>query len=344
VGFGSLRTVRAESPVDAPRIHADLRLVNGVLQGTIRNESKQILESPAVVLGGNVVVLPDLAPGAEGTVKLTVTTNQFGQALSDKIFGQVFFGENVASSEKQRRDATRHRIVDQLTYDPMSGNTGQLPSDGPVILAWGRDSLLDIDVQGQKPTRSANILYYVPVGMSVSGTVAFPPDLIRSTVLATDAAFFTKDPYNMSFGQGSVTIAYRPIPFEGSFEATRVRLGVGFGEPIGGGNGEPIAPMPEATPGPTPLVPFEPPVACIGGKCPPDVGFGEAFLPELEVLDRTTGTWRRLPQLKQVVAYSLRDPATYVDPSTGTIQIRFVNERSEQTGVSFSLSLEGIVR
>ena len=228
VGFGSLRTVRAESPVVVPKIHADLRLVDGILQGTIRNDSKQLLESPAVVLGGNVVVLPDLAPGAEGPVKLTIGPNQIGQALSDKIFGQIFFGENVASSEKQRRNATRHRILSQLTYDRMAGDTGQLPSDGPVILAWGRDSILEVDVAGQKPTRSANVLYYVPVPMSVSGTIAFPPDLIRSTVLSTDAAFFTKDPYTMNFGQGTVTIAYRPVPFGGSFEATKVLLAMGF--------------------------------------------------------------------------------------------------------------------
>ena len=34
----------------------------------------------------------------------------------------------------------------------------------------------------------------------------------------------------MSFGQGSVTIAYRPIPFEGTFEATKVLLAMGFGD------------------------------------------------------------------------------------------------------------------
>ncbi len=253
VGFGSLRTVRAETPVSVPRIHADLRLVDGVVVGKIRNDSEVLLESPTVVLGGNVIVLPDIAPGAEGAVTLRITANQFGQALSDRIFGQVFFGENVASSEKQRRNATRHRIVDQLTYDPMSGNLGQLPSDGPVILAWGRDSILDVEVQGQKPARSANILYYIPVPMSVTGATAFPSDLMRSTVLSADVPFFTKDPYTMSFGQGTVTLAYRPIPFGGTIEATKVRLAMGFGDPIGG-DGQPIAPLPAFEPADPPAL------------------------------------------------------------------------------------------
>lgn len=336
VGFGSLRTVRAETPVAAPRINADLRLLNGVVQGKIRNDSDMILESPTVVLGGSVVVLPDLAPGAEGAVNLKVAPNQFGMSMSDKIFGQAFFNENSASNEKQRRNMTRRRIVDQLTYDPMMGNFGQLPSDGPVILAWGRDSLLAVDVEGQKPARSANVLYYVPVPMAVSGTTAFPPDLMRNTVLSADAAFFSKDPYTMSFGQGTVTIAYRPIPFGGTFEATKVLLGMGFGEPIGGA-GQPIAPVPQ---------PSDEPAPCEVPPCetdePPPQGFDG--LPELEVLDLTTGSWMRLPHMTQGVSYSLKDPAKYVDPSTGTIQVRFINERQDGVGISFSVSLEGTIR
>ena len=57
-------------------------------------------------------------------------------------------------------------------------------------------------------------------------------------------AVFSKDPFNMSLGQGSVTIAYRPIPFKGSFEATKVLLAMGFGETVGAG-GKPIAPVPQ---------------------------------------------------------------------------------------------------
>jgi hypothetical protein len=339
VGFGSLRTVRAESPVAVPKIHSDLRLVNGVVEGTIRNDSEATIESPTVVLGGNVVVLPDLAPRAEGTVKLRIISNQFGQALSDKMFGQVFFNENVASNEKQRRNATRHRIVDQLTYDPMSGNLGQLPNEGPVILAWGRESLLDVDVQGQKPARSANILYYIPVPMSISGTTAFPPDLVRSTVLSADAAFFGKgEPNQMNFGKGTVAMAYRPIPFTGSFEVSRVTLAMGFGEAVGG-VGKPIAPVPE----PRPVVP--PVVVCID-PCPPDQPLPNGFdtLPDVEVFDRAAGEWRRLPRFNQGTSYSLADPDKYVDPSSGTIQIRFINDHSDGVSFAFSVALEGTVR
>ena len=337
VGFGSLRTIRAETAIDVPKIHADLRLEDGSVIGTIRNDSEMTLESPAVVLGGNVVVLDDLAPGATGDVRMRVANNQFGQALSDKLFGQIFFSETTAASERQRRNATRHRIVDQLTYDPMFGNQGQLPSDGPVILAWGRDSLLDVEVAGQKPARSANVLYYIPSPMAVSGATVFPSDLIRSAVLSSDAAFFSKDPYTMSFGQGAVTMAYRPIPFGGSLQATKVLLAMGFGEPVNG-VGKPIAPVPPPD--------VEPPV-CIDEPCPSEDPFpngGFDGLPEIEVFNLDKAAWERLPHFVQGQTYALENPADYVDPSTGTIQVRFVNDRAELVGFSFNVAIEGTVR
>ena len=44
VGFGSLRTIRAETAVAVPLIEADLRLEDGRLKGTVKNASSQRLE------------------------------------------------------------------------------------------------------------------------------------------------------------------------------------------------------------------------------------------------------------------------------------------------------------
>ena len=56
----------------------------------------------------------------------------------------------------------------------------------------------------------------------------------------------------MNFGQGVVTIAYRPIPFEGTLTPSKVLMSYGFGERIFGG-GKPIEPMPA----------IDPPIVCI---------------------------------------------------------------------------------
>ena len=57
----------------------------------------------------------------------------------------------------------------------------------------------------------------------------------------------------------------------------------------------------------------------------------------LEVFDVAASEWRRLPHLTQGQRYSLASAATYVEPTTGTLLVRFVNE---QDNVSFNLGVE----
>ena len=56
VGTGSIRIVRAQVAVAAPRMRASLQLSNGTLTGTFENASDQPLENVAVVLGSSVAV------------------------------------------------------------------------------------------------------------------------------------------------------------------------------------------------------------------------------------------------------------------------------------------------
>ena len=226
-------------------------------------------------------------------------------------------------------------MVDQLTYDPMVGTSNQLPSDGPVILAWGSNDVLDIEIQGQVPRRTGNVLYYFNAPLTIRGQTTFTSDLLRSSVTGTDSAFFNKSPWSIDMGRGTATLAYRPIPFEGTFRTTDVVLNLGFGGDIGVGGG----------PEPKPIEPLDeipPPCDQQLENCPevdepknPNLAFDG--MPELEVFDVAASEWRRLPHLTQGQRYSLASPATYVEPTTGTLLVRFVNE---QDNVSFNLGVE----
>jgi hypothetical protein len=344
VGFGSLRTIRAESQAVVPKIHAELALVDGKLSGTIRNDSTVKLEKPAIVLGGNVKVLKDLLPGEQVEVSLVITgQNVFGQSLSDRIFGQIFFGDTGTTTENARRDQTRHLVIDQLTYDPQFGNFGRLSTDGPVILAWGRDAVLDVAVEGQTANRVSNVLYYIPATMAVHGAVTFSGDLIKSTMTETDAAFFSKDPNTMSFGQGSVTLAYRPIAFDGKLSATHLRLGMSFGPDgsVADTGGLEVKPIPDICVA-APVKPAKPLPSACPSALPADQFDG---MPELELFDRTgAGAWHRLPHLSMGRTYDVSDAARYVDPGTGSVLVRFVNERQDQVNAFLTLSIQGTVR
>jgi len=331
VGFGSLRTVRAESAVEVPLIQADMRLEAGRLKGTITNASDQPFLSPAVVLGGTVATLKDLAPGESAEVDIAIAPFQFGQQLSDRIVGPIFFPDGrTEQGEDAARKYARHSIIDQLTYDPNWGFTGQLPVEGTVILGWSDASLLDIEIEGQQPKRTGNILYFLPTAMTVSGDTTFTSDLLRSTVIDSDAAFFSKDPYSMSFGKGAVEMSYRPIAFEGTFDVRGLTLTLGFGgEPGFGGEGKPIAPLDEI-PEPCPDPPTE---AC---------GLDQFdSMPEVELYDLTEGEWRRFPHMSAGTRYAITDPDRYVDPATGTVLIRFVNDNDDGVGFSLDMAMTG---
>jgi hypothetical protein len=342
VGFGSLRTIRAESQSTVPKIHAELALVDGKLTGIVRNDSDQTLERPAVVLGGNVKVLRDLLPGEQVDVSLTIAPTPFGQSLSDRLFGQVFFDNSAATSDASRRDQTRHRVIDQLTTDPQFGTSGRLPTEGAVLLAWGRDGVIDVSVEDQVAKRVSNILYYLPLPMTVRGSITFGGDLIRSTVTETDAAMFNKDPSQMIFGQGSVTMAVRPIAFAGTLTASHVRLSLGFGPEgvVRDTGGQKIEPLPDSCVDRIKLTKL------VLVQCPeprPDDQFDG--MPEVEVFDRTgAGAWKRLPHLTQSQLYDLANPARYVDPTNGSVLIRLVNEQQNEVNAYLNLSIQGSVK
>jgi hypothetical protein len=332
VGFGTLRTIRAETAVEVPLVESDLRLEDGRLRGTVTNASDEALLAPAVVLGGTVAKLADLGPGASATIDVAMQAVQVGQQLSDKIVGPIFFDAPQRSGDASARLYARHTIIDQLTYDPNWGFTGQLPADGAVILAWADRSLLPIEIEGQEPRRTGNVLWFLPADVGIRGRTTFGADLLRNTVVSTDAAFFNKDPFNMSFGRGTAELSYRPIGFQGTLAATQLVIGFNFGEP--GFVLEPtlVEPLDDV------------PVIC--GDRPAEGCVLPAVdgLPEMELYDLTDGTWKRFAHVQAGTRIAIADPARYVDSGTGTVLIRLINEGVEGVGFGLNLSITGDVR
>lgn len=333
VSFGSLRTIRAESPVPVPLVKTDLGVTNGRLSGTITNASDVAIERPAVVLGTTVAVLDDLAPGATAKVETALTQVGFGQSLSDRVVGPTFFSDTSNFTSAQMNLLIRHAVVDQLTYDPNFGTTNQLAADGAVILGWGRGGPLPVDIEGQKPRVLGNVLYYIPADVAIHGATTFRGDLMRSSVVDSDAAFVTKDPYSINFGRGTATVAYRPISFDGSIAASELTFGMNWGPD------QPITTKPKAIE-PLPEIPPR----CTDTTAPGCSQQGWDGMPEVELFDTASASWVRLPHLDIGTRYSVAQPARYVDPASGAVLVRFVNDRGDGVGFTFDLALAGDVR
>ena len=67
-------------------------------------------------------------------------------------------------------------------------------------------------------------------------------------------------------------------------------------------------------------------------------------LPDIEVLDLRTGTWVQFAHMLQNTPYELADASRWVDPASGEVQVRFVNERQDQVYFQFPVRIEGTIR
>ena len=330
VGYGSLRTVRAEAQTAGPNVSVDLRLENSKIVGTITNGSDRTLVGPALVFGASSTNLKDLAPGATVDVTLTLTANPLNQApLSDRVVGQIAWDFNgSASNDTEQRKIVRRSILDQLTFDPMTGFQSSFASDSPVLLAWGTDPVVPMEIEGVQVRRVANILYQVPVPLTLGGEVTFRNDLLRTSTVEVDANFFSRDPWTISLGTGSARLAFRPLPFDGTFTPRQVVVAMTLGGDLTIPSGNPRA-LEEA-------VRCDPADdACI---LPQD------GLPDIEVLDIRTGSWVQFAHLQQGTAYELPDASRWVDPASGEAQVRFVNERQDGIGFQFPIAISGVIR
>lgn len=328
VGFGSMRTVRAEGSASAPLVDADLRVEGGALVGSVTNRSDRVLVDPAVVLGLQAVKLRSLGPGERADVRLPLTGDgMMGMALADRIVGPFNWGGPGMTEEDQRK-IVRRTVVEQLSVDEWSGGMRAPGGDAALVLAWGTDPVLDVEIGGTSVRRQANVLYAYPVRVALRGPVVLAGDLLVQEALDVGANFFSKDPWTISLGTGAVRMAWRPIPFEGRLEVEEILVALTFGGELAIPPGEPV-----------PLVEAE--------RCEPG---GEGCLPnadglpEIEIRDVRTGAWVQFARPVLGVAHFLPNPARWIDPGSGELQVRFVNERADGIGFQFPLRITGTVR
>jgi hypothetical protein len=329
VGYNALRAVRADAPVAAPKISAAVRLEEGRLRGTIRNESTATLEQPVVVLGGTVATLSDLPPGASATVDVEVTGNPFGQGITDRVLGPGFFGGDPSMmGDDAQRLQVRQAMLNQLSVDPMSGSMTGIGVDGPVLLAFGRGPVLEARIDGAAAKATGNVLYVVPLDLVVRGTVTFTGDLMRPTTIASDTPTFSKgDPFTMNFNQGTVTQAYRPLAYGGSIAAKELVLQMNTGGGPSMAATDPVGPTGRADVAPTRA----------------EIDAQQDSIPIVELYDRIAGQWMRFPHITAGTSMKIADPQRWVDPASGTVLVRFRSDRPDGVGFQFQVQLGGVV-
>ena len=162
--------------------------------------------------------------------------------------------------------------------------------------------------RARQPRQLGNVLYYLPARLAISGATTFRSDLLRSTVVASDAAVFNKDP---SIDQLRPGLGHARLPadrFEGASTPTELAIGLNFGEHgLSRLDPKPVEPLAVDPTGLRAVVD-----ATIAGRPRVD-GLPEVELFDIDArrLEAPAALRRRDPVRRRL------DPARYVDPTTG---------------------------
>jgi hypothetical protein len=328
VGYGSVRTIRAEGTTKGPVVDADLHLDGSTIRGTITNRSSRTLSASVLVLGTSFARVGDVAPGASASVELAVTSLDQSNfmSLSDRLVG--FMNGGGGMDAEAQWVFVRHSVIDQLTQDPNGGMPISLQTRSLMLLAWGTDPVVQLDIQGQDARRSTDVLYEIPMRVAVAGNVRFTGDLLPGTMTSTSSMQFGKDPSSLAMDTGTMSMAYAPMPFDGTLTPASVTIALtdpGFGSTVPSGKPQTVA----------------------IGRCDPSAAGCTAAstgYPDVDVQDVQTGEWVELGRLTPNTPYLLPDPARWVDPTTGQVQVQFVNQSQNTIGFQFQIAVEGTVR
>ncbi|MFN8620179.1 MAG: hypothetical protein U0869_05465 [Chloroflexota bacterium] len=352
VGFAVLRTFRAEAGVAAPRVDAALTFKDGVLEGTVTNASDRPLEALAVTWAGAAQPIGDLAPGASAQVHLPLgrVAMGTGASISDLVFGPMPQDNRIPREQRSRR-----MVLDQLWW---SGGLGNGPATGgPMIIGWAPGPGIGIDL-GSDVKQTGDTLLLDPAPVAVTGPSVWPNALMSHAIVASQANEATDQGYQLSLGRGTMTVELRPVGFGGTLEPTKLSMMLTQGDlPALTGAGKVVEPLPAdqqpaqddplggvvAVLDPSLIksdVPPDAPVAVAPGAGAPASWDG---LPDVQLYDRTTGTWQELPHATWSREFSVADPARYVD-DTGAVLVRFVNRGGQDQSTWFAplVRLEGI--
>ena len=335
VAYGVLRAFRAETALPTPKIEAKLELATDRVRGTVTNASDEKIEAAAVVFGGSLVRLGDLAPGQTVSVDLPLgVSNVFGLPLSERLFGSQSGGGDTAS-----RTLTRRTVIDQLTAytGKFSTLVGTIGGDGAMLIGWRTATTLAVDVGDEKAAQVGEALYLLPMDVRIGGRTVFPDELIHHTVIGADAGEAFDQGSAFSLSHGSMTVEFAPIAFSGELRATSLTLGMTQGDPsfVPRTKGDPVPPLTDDR---------QPPQDDPAGQMP-SAGVPFDGIPAYQLFDRTTGLWMEFEHLGPNAAVKVANPERYLD-TTGRLLVRFVNRGIEGQGsiyFTLSVAMEGTI-
>lgn len=214
----TLRGFATEGLVNAPQLTATATLINGKLQGTIRNVSNLSFTGAVVLAGDGFQVLPTMGPGAAATYSVTpkVSSMLTGMPGYMTIYPSsgYSFGGTVAP---QSADADREAFAKTSILGMVSGsNYGFTSAITPMVVAWSRQPAQDVTIAGSKPRTTTLTAVVLPLQVTGIGAGAVPAGMVSSRFTDMQGDAQPAQPGAVLLQNGSVSYDFTPALAPGS--------------------------------------------------------------------------------------------------------------------------------
>ncbi len=303
----SLRGFASESLVPAPPLSANVRLTGGRLIGRVENHSSIGLSDAVIVAGDNFQILGALAPGTGAEINLDPASSGLGNApLFFRIYPNSQYGPQSGPPSAAQREGNQRAQILQLV---LGGFKGPATPVAPTLIAWTKEPLEAITVNGHIPRAHAENAIVLPLTIDQLASGPIPSGLLASRLIDATGELNSVNPGGIYVRDGSAIFEfYAPI----AAGLQLVEAGIRNSNPYGAK----FAPGPLGPTGPA------------------------AFAFKSEVWDWSRSAWTSIP-LKDNDTAPI--PAAAIDPATGTVRLRLrsVAGSSFQAGY---LSLAGTLR
>jgi hypothetical protein len=207
----TLRGFAVESLTAAPHLTASLQLVDGKLTGTIYNLSSITFTDEVVIAGDSYQKLDSLAPGASAAVSLTpkLANPNAGPPAVATIYSNYQYGPRPLSqaTAAEREAAAKAQLLALL---PGSGFRGPTASSVPVVVAWTKEPIEDLTINGNHPNSSAVTAVVLTVPVDQIGAGPLPVGVVTARIVDLEGETQQGPPGGIMLSNGTATYEFAP--------------------------------------------------------------------------------------------------------------------------------------
>jgi hypothetical protein len=206
----TLRGFVVEGLTAAPHLTASLQLVNGKLTGTIHNLSSITFTDEVVIAGDSYQKLDSLAPGASAAVSLTpkLANLNAGPPAIPTIYSNYQYGPRPGQATAAEREAAAKAQV--LALLPGGGFRGLNSSPVPVVVAWTKEPIEDVTMNGSHPNSSAVTAVLLTVPVDQIGVGPLPVGVVTGRIVDLEGDTQQGPPGGIMLSNGTATYEFAP--------------------------------------------------------------------------------------------------------------------------------------